>query len=367
MKTRESDLQVRFGERLHRARMMRGFSLRGLSDALEGLVSHTALSKYEKGEIGPGSQVLLALGRALKVDTDYFFRPTNVVLSGIEFRKRTKCPKKEINRIREEAHDFFERYLEIESILNLNNNPLPRFDLRDKKNLGAAAEEAAEKLRQEWKLGVNPIQNLHEELEHAGVKVREVESDGHFDGFSGWADERIPIIVLAKHLNRNLPRKRFTAAHELGHLAMRLPENIDKRKEESLCHRFAGAFLVPAVGLKEFGERRSHIATGELAALKAEWGVSMHALMFRFVDLGIITPERRKRFDFVYRVKNRWHEPDEKGNPREPGEWHGSGEATRFKQLVFRAASEELITRSKGASLLGMGHRQFDQALELGT
>lgn len=367
MESPEERLRSRFAERLKRARAMRGLSLRALADSLDSLVSHTALSKYEKGMIGPGSQVIIALARALKVDPDYFFRPTNVALSGIEFRKRAKCPKREIDRIREEAHDFFERYLEIESILNLGNQPLPSFDLRKEDNLGAAAEKAAGDLRRKWKLGVNPIQNLHEELEHAGVKVREVESGGHFDGFSGWAEDRIPIIVLAKHLNRNLPRKRFTAAHELGHLAMRLPENIDKKKEESLCHRFAGAFLVPAVGLKEFGERRSHIATGELAALKAEWGMSMHALMFRFVDLGIITTERRKRFDFVYRVKNRWHDLDEKGNPREPGEWRGSEEATRFKQLVFRAASEELITRSKGASLLGMAHRQFNQALELGA
>lgn len=367
MKLLEEKLKSRFAERLRRARAMRGLSLRALADALDGLVSHSALSKYEKGLIGPGSKVLIALASALKVDIDYFFRPTGVALSGIEFRKRSKCPKKEIERIREEAHDFFERYLEIESILDLKTQPLPRFDLRNEPDLDAAAEKAAGDLRRKWKLGVNPIQNLHEELEHAGVKVREVESGGRFDGFSGWADRHIPIIVLAKHLNRNLPRKRFTAAHELGHLAMRLPSDIDKKEEERLCHRFGGAFLVPAAGLKEFGERRTHIATGELAALKAEWGVSMHALMFRFADLGIITPQRRKNFDFLYRVKKRWHEYDEKGNPREPGDWQGSEEATRFKQLVFRAASEELITRSKGASLLGMGHRQFDQALELGT
>jgi Zn-dependent peptidase ImmA (M78 family)/transcriptional regulator with XRE-family HTH domain len=367
MESPEEKLRSRFAERLRRARAMRGLSLRALAEALNGLVSHTALSKYEKGLIGPGSQVLIALGRALNVDTEYFFRPTTVTLSGIEFRKRSNCPKKEVDRIREEAHDFFERYLEIECILNLENQSLPQFDLTEESDLDTAAEEAANQLRQKWNLGVNPIQNLHEELEHAGVKVREVKSGGHFDGFSGWADKRIPIIVLAKHLNKNVPRKRFTAAHELGHLAMRFPENIDKKREERLCNRFAGAFLIPKVGLKEFGERRSKIATGELTALKAEWGLSMHALMFRFTDLGIISPERRKQFDYLYRVNYKWHKTDHEGKPSEPGEWQGSEEATRFQQLVFRAASEELITRSKGASLLGMPSRRFDQALELGV
>ncbi|MCK5803200.1 MAG: ImmA/IrrE family metallo-endopeptidase, partial [Lentisphaeria bacterium] len=353
-------LKQRFGERLRRARLMNGFSLRALGETLEGQVSHAALSKYEKGLMGPNSTVLVALGRALGVDTEYYFRPTAVALSGIEFRKRSKCPKKEVDRIREEAHDFFERYLEIEAILGLKDPPAKHFDLRktsDLNELATAVEIAADKLRQVWKLGQNPIQNLHEELEHSGVKVKEVDADGHFDGFSGWADGSIPVIVLARHLNDNLPRKRFTAAHELGHLVLQLPEDLEKKQEESLCHRFAGAFLMPAEGFKEFGSKRSKVTLGELKALKAEWGLSLQAIMRRLQDLEIITPSRRKNFDFLYRSKYKWHDIGE------PGEWHGSETASRFPQLVFRAAAEELITRSKAASLLGMKQREFDKSM----
>lgn len=353
-------LKRRFGERLRRARLMNGLSLRALGEALKGQVSHAALSKYENGLMGPNSTVLVALGRALGVDTEYFFRPTAVVLSGIEFRKRTKCSKKEVDRIREEAHDFFERYLEIESILNLKNPSAKRFDLSkisDPDELAVAVEDSADQLRKAWKLGQNPIQNLHEELEHSGVKVKEVDAGGHFDGFSGWADASIPVIVLARHLNENLPRKRFTAAHELGHLVLELPEGLEKKHEENLCHRFAGAFLMPAEGIKEFGPKRSKVTLGELKALKAEWGLSLQAIMRRLQDLGIITSSRRKSFDFLYRSKYKWHETGE------PGEWHGSETATRFSQLVLRAAAEEVITRSKAASLLGMKQREFDKSM----
>ena len=70
---------------------MSGLSLRALGEALDEQVPHAALAKYEKGLMGPSSTVLIALGRALGVDNDYFFRSTAVSLSGIEFRKRTKC------------------------------------------------------------------------------------------------------------------------------------------------------------------------------------------------------------------------------------------------------------------------------------
>lgn len=359
MSTATQDLKTRFGQRLERARAMRGLSLRALSEALGGLVSHNAIAKYEKGEMGPDSGVLIALCRALDVDTEFFFRPTTVTLSKIGFRKRTSVPAKEVDRIREEARDFFERYLEIESILGLKPHPLPQTDLRGEKDMAGmlkAAETAASSLRKAWKLGINPIQNVHEELEHGGVKVKEVDSESDFDGFSGWADE-VPVIVLAKHLNANLPRKRFTAAHELGHLVLQVPDILTKKEVERVCDRFAGSFLMPAAALSEFGAKRTTVTLGELKALKAEWGVSLQAIMRRFEDLEIITPSRRKSFDFVYRAKYKWHMTGE------PGEWSGSETANRFPLLVHRAAAEEMITRTKAASLLGVSARDFDRSM----
>jgi transcriptional regulator with XRE-family HTH domain len=100
------------GERLKQARIMKGLSLRGLSDALNGLVSYNALSKYEKGEMMPSSKVLISLANTLERNPDFFFRPLTVSFSGLEFRKfKTKLSKTDENRIREESHDFFERYL----------------------------------------------------------------------------------------------------------------------------------------------------------------------------------------------------------------------------------------------------------------
>ena len=46
-----------FGDRLKLARKKSGYSLRGLSDALDGHVTAQALGKYERGEMMPSSDV----------------------------------------------------------------------------------------------------------------------------------------------------------------------------------------------------------------------------------------------------------------------------------------------------------------------
>lgn len=349
-----------FGQRLERARKMRALSLRELSAQLDGLVTQAALAKYEKGEMRPRSEVLIALCRALKLPPDYFFKPAAVTLAGVEFRKRVKFPKKQVERVREEALDFFERYLEVENLLGLSRPELPVVDLTrvPLARLPQAAEEAAAAVRKQWDLGSNPLANVHETLEDHGVKVKVVEADKSFDGFSGRADH-CPVIVLAKWLDRDLPRKRFTAAHELGHLVMQLPAQLAKKDEESACHRFAGAFLVPAEVLKrEFGERRLSISLNELTALKAEWGISYAALMHRLADLEIISPQYHKRFQIRYRGTLQWH----KG---EPVVWVGSEQAQRFPQLVYRAAAQEVVTRSKAAQLLGKNLDEFEESFKV--
>ena len=56
-----------FGDRLKLARKKAGFSLRGLSDALDGHVTAQALGKYERGEMMPSSDVLIRLTKIFGV------------------------------------------------------------------------------------------------------------------------------------------------------------------------------------------------------------------------------------------------------------------------------------------------------------
>jgi Zn-dependent peptidase ImmA (M78 family) len=134
---------------------------------------------------------------------------------------------------------------------------------------------------------------------------------------------------------------------------MKLPEDLDHKKKESLCFRFAGALLVPAAALRaRLGTTRPDgISPRERLGIKEDWGISIAALMHRAADLGIITPAKLKSFHFLNR-NNRKHEPEC---------WKGTESANRYPQLVYRAVSQEMITRAKAAELLGVTLREFDE------
>lgn len=350
-------LAQRIGDRLRRARLMAGHSLRSLADEIEGEVSHTMLQKFEAGEVCPDSKLLARLGQALHVRPDFFFKTDTLKLATVEYRSQlTKLGTKGRQRLEEQAYDFFERYLEIENILALPMAEFKQVNLSavDKDELGDAIEEEADKLRKKWQLGMNPIPNVHSMLENRGVKVRILPHEEGFDGFSAFADggdQRVPVIALSEHWLRgdeqDLPRFRFTALHELAHLYLILPDNLSHKEKENYCHRFAGAFLIPRKAFEQaFGVNRVKIALAELCAIKAEWGISIAAIMARANNLGLVTAGRYKTYCIVA-AKNGWRTKD-------PGKWIGEEESRRFKPLVLRALAQELITTSKAAGLLGI-------------
>jgi transcriptional regulator with XRE-family HTH domain len=62
-------------DRIKLARCRAGFSLRGLSDAMQNRVTARAVGKYERGEDVPSSGVLISLAKALGVSLAFFLTP----------------------------------------------------------------------------------------------------------------------------------------------------------------------------------------------------------------------------------------------------------------------------------------------------
>ena len=353
----QETLAQRVGARIERARLMRGHSLRSLAEALGGKYSHTTLQKYEKGVICPDTESIGLIGRALDVRTDYFLKKDSLKLEAVEYRKLSKLGKKAQKQIEEEAFEFFERYLEIEQILSVPYEKLPKYDLTAKgdEELPHAIEESALNLRKKWKLGLNPIPNVHSMLEAHGVKVKIMQDHDGFDGFSAIAragENLIPTVALSGKVSTDITRLRFTALHELAHLVLDLPPRLKGADIERACHRFAGAFLMPKqIFVKMFGENRLKIAVAELVAIKEEWGVSCAAVMARARDLSLITAGRYKSFCIL---SNKWG-----WRKKEPGKWTGDETSGRFKQLVLRALASDAITGSKACGLMHWDSEQF--------
>lgn len=339
-----------FSVRLHRARKAAGLSLRDLGERVG--VSHAAIKKYEDGLTMPSSDILIGLSRALKVRTEYFFRPEPVALEGIEYRKRSSLPKKRLDAITHEVIDQIERRIELENLFP--QPPVKAFAPVAGLPTTVAAmgqiEEVAERVRETWDLGFDPIPDLIDVLETNGIRVFMIEADAEnkFDGLAARVNG-MPIIVVGRHWPGD--RQRFTLAHELGHLMLegRLPDDMD---EEMACNRFAGAFLFPRASvLQELGEHRNAIELKELGLLKEEFGLSMAGILYRARDLDIISPAYREEQAKLFRFKG-WYR-------KEPGCDYPTEKTHIFEQLVFHALAEEYIGESKAAELMNMPLHEF--------
>ena len=344
-----------FGLRLRSARKMAGMSMEALARASGSRVSKQAISKYEKGQIKPGSEVLLAFSKALGVRPDYFFRSSRLRISGLAFRKKSRLTRREEERIKYKTLDFLQKYLEIEEILDLPNrftNPVSRPVIQSQTDI----EQAAREIREQWNLGEAPINQLTELLEDRGFKIFEVEASADFVGLSGYA-EGLPVPVITVFKDGDCVRKRFTLAHELAHLLLDFSQ-CSAASHEKLCHAFAGALLLPEKVIREeLGDRRRKITEWELKKLKGIYGISMQAIMARALTLGIISEHTFKMFR-IYVSRHGWRS-------REPGKYSGVEKANRFKQLVLHAAAEEIISYSKGAEFLGMSLAEFEQEVRV--
>lgn len=345
-----------FGERLKAARKMAGMSLQKLSDRTGNIVSKQAISKYEKGKMFPGSDILIAISNALGVKTGFFYRQSQVKLTGLEFRKKSRLRKRDEERVKYQTLDFLERFIEIENVMGQQTpfaNPLKNAVIENQKGV----EKAAMLLRKAWGLGTAPVSNLMELLEDQGVRILEVDLPEEFDGLSAWADG-IPVITVNK--NHDLVRKRLTIVHELAHLMLNFKECTQDNLEK-LCHNFAGAFLIPKEKMiEEIGAHRSRITFLELKKLKGIYGISLMALMVRARNLGIISDSVYKRF-FILANKNGWRS----GRVEEPGHYVGREYANRFWQLVSWAVAEDIITMSKGAELMNVKLPEFRKGFQI--
>lgn len=339
-------------DRIKRARTLRGMSLQEVADRL-GDISKQALSKFETGQDVPNSTRLIQLARVLGVKPDYFFRLETVELGAVDFRKNVRFGAKQQESIKEQVRDHLERYLAIEDLFEAAG-VRKEFDSKRAFPVRTAddAEGAAAELRKRWGIGNDALPNLIELLEERGIKVVQIEAPDDFSGLKaevcGSGD---PVIVL----NKTIPgdRQRFTAAHELGHLVMDIPDDIEESKEELLCHRFAGAFIFPRHCVEEeFGQNRKRILLDELKLAKQAYGISMQAIVRRLYELEILPKDS---FDFWMKVMRRW-------GKKEPKEYL-SEVSIRMRLLTYRALAEGFISPSRAAELLNTPLQDIERAL----
>ena len=327
-------------ERLRQARIVAAMTQNEVVEALrihcDVKLTKAGLSKYERGGSIPKPTVLRALAKVLGVTVGFFLEPAVIKVRWLAFRKAMSLAGTEQERIKAVAVSQVEAFLSLSTALEPNRHC--RKIIPQTVKTPEDAETAAAELRKQWRLGEQPIESVTTVIENAGGIVLEIgDHEDLFDGLAGWAGETDPVIVVSPSVSDD--RRRFSLAHELGHLYMDVGA-VDERTEERLAHRFAAAFMVPAATVRrELGAKRRHLDLRELAILKLKYGLSMQAWVYRASDLGIIDAGH-KRTLFAEFTRRGWRKS-------EPIKFEGRERPIRLKQLAVRAFAEGLLSRTQ--------------------
>lgn len=165
------------------------------------------------------------------------------------------------------------------------------------------------------------IRNLTRAVERAGVCLVPISGMDGIDGISAWVEGKSgprPVIGL----NPSVPGDRFrlTLAHELGHLV--LHDGSGEHCEQE-ANRFASLLLFPDAAFEEVIPPRPQIR--DFAAIKADWGVSIAALIYRSHEEGVVDDGRYRSLQIQM---SKWRR-------REPGEFPAA-----YGQLLGRLVGD---------------------------
>lgn len=331
-------------KRLRRARLAERLTQEELAEKLD--LSPSQVGRYERGEADPDSSYLITVSDALGLKTEALLRPRFVEVRQPDFRKKSRLRKREEEAVLAQVGEWIERYIDLEELLE---EEVDFEEIELAVETFGDVERAAIELREEWGLGLDPIDNVTEIFEDRGIRVCPVEADEDFDALAFWAGDDVPVIAFREGVPGD--RQRFSMAHELGHVVLE-PSGLEP---EDAANRFAGAFLVPRPKVvDELGRDRQALNPHELHLLKHKYGLSMSAWVYRASDVGVLSDEGAQRMWKLFSRRG-WTE-------EEPGELFEPEEPTRMKRLVLRGLQEETISPDRAAELVGMSLSEFQSS-----
>jgi len=260
-----------------------------LADRVE--VSVASITQYEAGKTLPGPAVRSSLALACGVPVAYLDRSPGRRRPDSSSRSFFRSLRSTSQRERDRADALAEHVVDIVDVLN-DHVELPSADLPSlpvQSGTRGEIEQIAELTRREWGVPEGPVANVTRLLESRGVIVARLRSCGRkLDAFSRWFGDR-PVIILWSD-KTDKARSRFDAAHELGHLIMHSDADPLSVEQERQAHMFASAFLMPSTLVAADLIRRAPTLTNweEVLDLRAHWGVSAKALLYRSREMGAL-------------------------------------------------------------------------------
>ncbi len=350
------------GARIAALRRSRGLSQSDLAARLE--LSRPLVVGIEKGTRTPRPEELAVISEVLDA-------PLHALLTGRPYLG-TFAPKlrrtgadpmsnEAVDAATTLLREFAEDYLRLEQLLGMDSARAPHLPQYPLGRLGAgeAAEDVADQERSRLGLGNGPIPDVMATLERAGVwAVALPLPEFRLAGLFAYTDRTGPCVLInAAHPPT---RQAFTAAHEYGHCITDLYggevtvlfDYARKPSDEQFADRFAGAFLMPAAGLRQRFRAtvrdRGDYTVADAAGMAEEYGVSLEAMVLRLEHTGCV---QRGAWDRLRGAKlPRTRQP--RKSVRLPH---------RFRTMAVQAHERDLISETE---LMGMLHCSRVEARE---
>jgi Zn-dependent peptidase ImmA (M78 family)/transcriptional regulator with XRE-family HTH domain len=296
--------------------------------AAETGVAQAAISRVENGTKDVLShEEIQSIARFLGFPVSFFFEQeplykTPLSIHGAAFRKKSAVSAKDQGAVVALANHLVLHLRRMLEAVDLEPQfPLLQFEVVDDKSSVSeharavtSAAEAAQKVRKSWQLDDGPLPNLVKYIEATGVFVVQGDFGGaDIDGVTIRPPGMKPVVVL--NADRPADRKRFSLAHEYGHVILH-PFPYDAMEKEA--NEFAAELLTPAKGV--LPDLKKPLTIPRLGQLKLKWRVAMAALIYRAKALNAITDQAatslyKKMSYYGYRTR----EPDEFSIEHEQG------------------------------------------------
>lgn len=231
------------------------------------------------------------------------------------------------------------------------------------------AEQQADKIRRELKLGTAPIKNIFDLLEDKGIFVVKMPIGGN--GLSGafYYDKKQESGKILVNSNRSNGHQVFTAAHEFCHFLLDKDKQIiiedDKMLETAIEKRancFAANLLMPKDGvnyyIQEILKQDSNKINNEvLVRVRNEFGVSWKAIIYCLNNLGYTFDKPYKEKILDTRILNSLSA--QLGFEAERSDSDGKFKLPiDFYRLAFRAYFDKKISLERLAELLRKSYEE---------
>lgn len=320
------------GSRLVALRHLEGLTQGDLASHLA--VSQSFVSQLEKESKPLPTEIAKEACRHFQVPESFFTVAPDVSEVGITtFRKSAKASVRNENRVKT-LFDEAARLFRIASFAS-SYRPVELDDLAV-----GDEEEAAYAIRRSLGIEVDePIANATRLIERVGAGVihglaplDSVVLDHHGISRPNLANDR-PLIATVGAQPPAVAR--MTLMHELGHLlydrSLATPIRRTRAPEELRAFRFAGAMLLPAKAIRS--RVTESLTLHGYLRIKADYGVSVAAIIKRASDLGVITAGRSRSL-FIQLSSQGWR----RSEPVEVA----SEEALLLSQAVRRGVGKDV-------------------------